>query len=219
MKTEAMDVAQKVAAFFARYPTRTYDKRELLARAEEQPDGVMYIQDGRVSQYDITPSGGEVVVNIFKPGAFFPMSWAMNGGANHYFYEASIKTTVHLAPPEDVVRFLQDNPDVTFNLLSRVFRGADGLLRRMAHLMGGDAKTRLLFELLNAAGRFGRPQANGAIFIPLKEGELARHSGLARETVSRIIQNLKESGLVAVEKGGIAVPSVRELEAALGTDV
>ncbi|HVI69071.1 MAG TPA: Crp/Fnr family transcriptional regulator [Magnetospirillaceae bacterium] len=211
------DTTTKIANFFTGYPLHIFDKRQMLARAESALPGVFYVVEGRVSQYDITPSGNEVVVNVFKPGAFFPMSWAMNDTPNHYFFEASTRVVAHVAPAADAVKFLKDNPDVTFDLLSRVYRGVDGVLRRMAHLMGGDSKSRLLFELLNTAYRFGESQPDGSVFIGLKEGDLARQSGLARETVNRVLQGLKVAGWVEVSHGGITVKNLRTLEDILGT--
>jgi len=210
---------QKVTEFFAAYPLRTFDKRQLMVRAGDSLPGVFYIVEGRVSQYDITPAGNEVVVNVFKPGAFFPMSWAINDTPNQYFFEAATDVTARVAPAADAVQFLKDNPDVTFDLLSRVYRGVDGVLRRMAHLMGRDAKTRVLFELLNAAYRFGEPCADGSVFVSLKEGDLARHSGLARETVNRSMQTLKATGLLTVTHDGITIKSPKQLELLLGNAV
>lgn len=212
-------ITQRTNDFFTQYPLRTFDKRQLLIRAESEIDHVFYMVEGRVSQYDITPSGNEVAVNVFKPGAFFPMSSAINNTPNHYFFEASVKTVVHVVPTADAVQFLKDNPDILFDLLARVYRGVDGILRRMAHLMGGDAKTRLLFELLNAAYRFGEPQKDGSVIVSLKEGDLARHSGLARETVNRNIQALKADGLLTITHNGITVNNLEKLELLLGTSV
>lgn len=208
---------EKVIAFFDQYPLQTYRKREVLLHPEEPVRSVFYITEGRISQYDIAPNGSEAVVNVFKPGTFFPMSSAINDTVNHYFFESSLKTDVHVAPKADVVHFLRKNPDVVFDLLARVYRGVDGVLRRMAHLMGGDAQTRLIFELLNATYRFGEQQPDGSMLVRLTEGDLAKHSGLARETVSRLLQDLKAGGLIAMNRGGIRVSSAADLEARLGT--
>lgn len=213
------DISQKVTSFFTTYPLHAFDKQQIIMRPEEPLPGVFYLVEGRVSQYDITPTGNEVVVNAFKPGAFFPMSAALTNAPNYYFFEASTKVKAHVAPPAAAVQFLQDNPDVALNLLTRVYQGVDGVLRRMAHLMGGDAKSRLLFELLNAAHRFGEPRKDGSVFVPLKEGDLARHSGLARETVNRNVQALKAAGLLTVTHQGITVKNPEQLERMLGTAV
>lgn len=213
------DVLGKIEKFFSSYPVRTFAKRQVIVQASENPPGVFYLEEGRVSQYDISPAGTEVVVNVFKPPAFFPMSWAINQTPNQYFFEASTKAVVRMAPAEEAVAFLKANPDVLFDLLARVYRGVDGLLRRSAHLMGGDAKNRLIFELLNAAYRFGEEQANGRVAVPLKEGDLGRHAGLARETVNRLIRNLKQAGLIEITPDGFILHDTRQLEAVLGTDL
>ncbi|HEX7964022.1 MAG TPA: Crp/Fnr family transcriptional regulator [Candidatus Saccharimonadales bacterium] len=214
-----MDVKDKVATFFERYPLQTYNKHELLLHAEEPIQSVFYIHEGRVSQSDIAPNGNEIVVNVFKPGAFFPMSSAINDIENHYFFESSLTSQVRVAPKAEVVHFLRENPDVVFDLLARVYRGVDGVLRRMAHLMGGDAQSRIIFELLNATYRFGEQQPDGSIQVRLTEGDLAKHSGLARETVSRLLRDLKAAGLIETSHSGILVKSTKDLEARLGTSL
>ena len=213
------DTTKKVTDFFTTYPLRTFNKQQIMIYAGTAVTDIFFIVKGRVSQYDITPAGNEVVVNVFKPGAFFPMSAAINDMANPYYFEASTEVTAHTAPAGDAVQFLKDNPDVTFDLLSRVYLGVDGVLRRMAHLMGGDAKSRLIFELLNAAYRFGETQDDSTTFIPLKEGDIAKHSGLARETVNRNIQDLKVAGLVNVTRSGILISNTKQLEMTLGASL
>jgi len=212
-------IVRKINDFFTSYPLRVFDKQQIIMRPGEPLPGIFYLVEGRVSQYDITPSGKEVVVNVFKPGAFFPMSTALNGGSSEYFFEASTQVTVHVAPAIEAVQFLKDNPDVALDLLARVYKGTDGVLRRMAHLMGGDARSRLLFEILNAAYRFGEPQKDGSLHVPLKEGDLARHSGLARETVNRNIQALKAAGLLVVAHNGMTIKDLKRIEQLLGTDI
>lgn len=212
-----LDVAQKVKQFFSAYPLRAFARSAILIQAERPPAGVFYLVEGLVNQYDIAEGGDQVVINVFKPGAFFPMSWAINQTPNAYFFEAAIKSSAHVAPAADVVKFLHDQPEVAYDLLSRVYRGSDGILRRMAHLMGGTAHSRILFELINSAKRFGVPQTGGGVFIPLSENELAKHSGLARETANRALKQLKADSLVKTAKGGMEVVDIAQLEASLGT--
>lgn len=214
-----MSIAKKIESFFAEFPEKSFGKGEIIVHAAESPPGVMYLVEGRVSQYDISPAGTTVVVNIFKPPAFFPMSWAINKTPNNYFFEAATDVRLHLAPADAAVTFLRNHPDVLFDLLARVYSGTDGMLRRMAHLMGGDARSRLRFELLNAAYRFGERQEDGSIFVPLREGGLAEHSGLTRETINRHLQTLKEQGLVEISRRGFVLRDPKQLEHDLGDEL
>lgn len=212
------DVKAVIATFFDDYPLTHFNKGEIIFRPEEDLIDVLYLVSGQVVQYDISSVGNEVIVNAFKPGAFFPMSTAINRTPNYYFFEAASPVVVRQAPAKEVVDFLKTHPDVTFDLLSRVYQGSDGLLRRMAHLMGGKAKSRLVFELLNAGARFGEDTNKGR-FIPLTENDLSKRSGLSRETISRAMRELKENGVVSVQTRGILIPDIKNLEAVIGREL
>lgn len=212
------DVKQIVGHFFENYPLRRFDKGEVLIRPEERLENIFYLIEGSVIQYDISSAGNEVVVNAFKPGAFFPMSLAINRTPNYYYYEASTSVTVRMAPVERIVEFIKEQPEVMFDLLSRVYSGTDGLQRRMAHLMGGNARSRLIFELMNAAYRFGEHTSEGTL-VPLTENDLARRSGLSRETISRAMNKLKAEGYVAVQPSGVIIFDITNLEDLLGSSL
>jgi CRP-like cAMP-binding protein len=172
-----------------------------------------------VREYDISYQGDEVVVNVFKSPAFFPMSWAVAKTPNRYFFDAGSKVSVHQAPPEEAAGFIKANPDVMMDLLTRLYIGVDGMQRRMAHLMGGSAKSRLLFELIIECKRFGKPQTAGAYLININETEIGARAGLSRETVSRAMKELKKLNLIFVNKQGIVLKNLEALELKLGPDL
>lgn len=208
-----------IKTFFDGYPIVRYSKGEILLRPDETLSHVFYLTEGQVVEYDISTAGNEVVINAFKPGAFFPMSLAMNHNHNDYFFEAATKLSVREAPADEVIAFIRENPNVCYDLLSRVYLGTDGLLRRMAHLMGGKARSRLIFELLNGAARFGEKRTGNAVHLPMTEKDIAKRSGLSRETVSRTMHALKDEGLVSVRAGGLYIPDVKKLEAVIGNQL
>ena len=211
------DLETQISDFFSHYPLRRYGKGQILMRPDEQVKEILYIEDGLVVQYDISPAGSEVVLNIFKPHAYFPMSNAINQVQNAYFFEAATPLAARAVPANHAVEFLKSNTSVSFDLLSRVYRGTDGIIRRMAHLMGGTAKSRLVFELLNAAYRFGEQSEDGTVQLTVSETDLAKRSGLTRETVNRTMRELKKAGCVNVHQHHIEIPSLRKLEDVIGS--
>lgn len=205
----------KLEKLFAGAPSRLYAPGNTIVCAGRDPDGVMLIDSGIVEQYDVTAAGNKVVVNRFRPGAFFPMSWALNRTPNEYFFGAADSVTVRYVPAEKVVRFLRQNPDMALDLLSRVFRGTDGMLRRLIVASSAGAAERVSFELLNEAYRFGAAVADSSDrLITIRQQDIAERSGLARETVSRELRKLKKAGLVRDANNGFFV-SIRQLETSL----
>lgn len=188
--------------FFKQFKHQIYKKGEVLIRVDDEPGGVFYLTGGTVKEYAISRKGEELVVNVFKPISFFPMSWAINQTPNHYYYEALEDVEIWKAPREQTVEFIKQNPDVLFNLMSRVYKGIDGILMRMVYLMSGEAYTRVVAELLIAAKRFGKSNAKSTE-LHLSEKDIAGQAGMARETVSREIKILKDKGLVTFKKQGL----------------
>lgn len=210
-------ISKKVQQFFLQYKLQTFDKGRIFIYAGDQPPGVFYLESGQVREYGIAASGEELVVNVFKPKAFFPMSWALNKTPNIYFYEAASAATLRMAPAEAAVEFIKSNSDVMLDLLSRVFRGTDGLQQRMYYLMGGNAYHRTALELVIACKRFGKRQSDGSYVVNIKENELAKRGGLTRETFNREIHKLKSSGIIEVHSGGIIIKDFIALEQKLET--
>lgn len=204
--------SQTVADFFAAYPARKLKARQTLFWANEPIPSIAYIAAGAVGQYHITSDGQKLLLNIFKPGAFLPMNTVFGSRDNQYFFDTLEPLTYRLAPHEDVLAFMHANPDVTLDLISRVYRGIDGLLRRQAELMAGTAQSRLLFEILVSATRFGTDTKDGGYTIRLKTTELAERTGLSRETVSRQLKRLEEQELVRFEHGILHIPSSQAIE-------
>lgn len=203
------EIFQRVQEHFKDCPKKEYQKGDTIFSANEEPGVISFIEEGIIEEIDLTPEGTEIIVNIFKPGTFFPMSWAMNKTPNRYFYVAHTKAVVRQEPPEKTIAFIKDNPDILYNLLQRVFRGTDGIIRRLVLGVSSASKKRLVYELLLEAHRFGEDIGEGQKRIAIRQNELAARTGLARETVSRELKNLEDCGYILRYKQGIVVNTSR----------
>lgn len=211
------DALNKIENFFSKYPLRQYNKGQILIHAGENPSGIFYIVNGSVRKYDIDEGGQEIVMNIFKPNIFFPITWAINRTQNRYFFEAASTITVAKAPIEDVVDFLKSEPDIILGLLKQVYAGLEDTQRRVVHLMSGDSRSRLLFELVIEARRSGEVQEDGSCLVFVGANELSQRAGLSRETISReLARLLQPDGLLARQGRAIVILNLRKLEDELG---
>ncbi|HEY1063799.1 MAG TPA: Crp/Fnr family transcriptional regulator [Candidatus Saccharimonadales bacterium] len=198
-------VEETVKNFFTAYPTQEYGKGDIIIFAYKDIPPVHYLVNGRVAQYDLSDDARKNTLTVYKPGTFFPMSGALAGIPNNHFFEALTAVTVHVVPAADAAAFVRQHPEVAYDLLTRLYKGMYGLLSRMSLLMDGTAEKRLLLELQIAADRFGERTADGDVHIAMTEAQLASQSGLARETISRQLKKLSESGAITRHRGGITI--------------
>jgi CRP-like cAMP-binding protein len=205
--------------FFSQYPLKQYHKGQILIYAHEDPRGIFYIERGMVRKYDVDPDGDELVLNVFKQKVFFPIEWALNKTANKYFFEAHTPIEVRCAPLDAFVAYLELRPELIRGLLSEVYTGLEDAHRRAILLMGGDTRRRLLFELLMEVKRSGEIRSDGSCLVTIGTGDLAQRAGLSRETISRELAKIVQSGDVSRQEGrSLLIKNVHDLERQLSGD-
>jgi CRP/FNR family transcriptional regulator len=209
-------LSDKVEVFFTQFNSFHFQKGASLIAANDVPKTIYFLKEGNVKQYVISNDGDELLLNIYKPHAFFPLMMELGRVSTTYYFEAMSEIKGWAAPKEKVVEFIVNNPEIVFDLLQRVYKGVDGLLLRMQYLMSGNAHTKLISILLISAKRFGKVESNGTqIKLRFTEKDLAAQAGISRETVSRQLQILKKKKLIEIKNKVLVVPDVSKLEEAL----
>lgn len=203
--------------FFQKYTRMKYKKGEVILRAEDTPQGVFYLKKGYIRQYMVAESGAMLMLHIFKPNSFFPMTWALNDTANIYYYEAMTAVEVWRAPREAVKEFMHEYPAVVYNLAQRLLLGIVGLRRRMEYLVMDNAYDKTLLLLLYLAQNLGDKEGAGVVLpVPVTHREISAWIGTTRETASLQVETLKKRGLISYRKRQMVIPSLKNLEKELG---
>lgn len=202
MPVDPAEIARKITRFMSQYESKQHKKGQVIIRAGDPIDSAYYLAAGQVRQYAASYRGDEVVVNTIAAPSLFPLGSTLAGLRNRFFFETSTDVRLYQAPTKDVVQFLAENPNVVFYLLHKCCVDSDSLFERLAHMMGGSARSRVSYELLVQSRLVGE-RRKMLVLIPLNESELAARCGLSRETVSREVHKLKNAGLLEVSRKGI----------------
>lgn len=192
------------------YSQKKYKTGDAILVPGQKPDGGLFIESGRVVQYAITNEGNQLVLNIYKQQSVLPMNWLINDTEVKYFFEADSDVVIRIVPKQTLRLFFEQNTGgETFQLLSRFLRGTDGLLTRFLASASGTARDKVCNELMIEAIRFHA--GNQIINLQLTEEDLAKRTGLARETVSRELKKLVADGILSKFRGGVTVIDINRL--------
>lgn len=209
------EVLKNLREHFTQYPSRKYPKGQIVLFAHETPQNLYFVAQGKIKQYELSYRGDEIVVHRFQNSFCFPTSWAFNHRPSPYFYKTETGTTLHMVPVVDYMLFLRANPDVMMDYLSRINTHVEEVYGRMVHSMAGTAKSRLVYELLMESKHAIITEHGHNLILRVHEVDLASRSGLSRETVSREIRGLKNSGCLDIIDRTIIVKDIGELERSL----
>ncbi len=201
-----IDIGLVLANFCSQYKILGYKKGDIVIRGDDEPTGVYFIREGVVKMGHVDLEGGELIVNLFKPGSFFPMTWAIGNVDNNYYYQALTSIKVAKVPKEDFLKFLKSNPEVLYDLTRRLLIGLDGVIFNMRYLISGSSSSKVAAILSMLVKRFGTKQSEGILIdLPLSHQEIAHFTGLARETVTLAINKFILDGVLVQRKRKIFV--------------
>jgi len=211
-----MNTVQPIGAllegFFSKYTKLQYKKGEIVLRAGDPPSGALYLKSGLVRMSFATDTGDMLVLHVFKEGSVFPMPWIVNEEPNRYYYETLTPVEIWRAPREDITRLFSDQPSIEHDMLERMHRGLNGLMKRMEFLVFDSAYKKTILLLLYYVKNFSDDKVKGKLLIPLTHREIAAWIGTTRETASLQIETLKKKKLIEYHRRYILIPDVEMLE-------
>lgn len=201
--------------FFARHKPRIYKRGQILIHADDQPTNLFLINSGKVKQYSISDSGNEVILNVYRKNSVFPLTNFLTTSLNEYFYEAMSDTFVFTAPTSAVSEFLNFNPSMVMELLTKTQELTENVIKKMSYSLSRTAYQRLVHELMSEC-LLSNLTSSGSCKLSLHEYELANQTGVSRETASRELKKLKKKGIIDVGRKYITVINFLKLRLELG---
>lgn len=199
--------------FYSQYPLEHISQGAVILSPKDDLTSAFYLESGKICKYDVTKFGEKVVMNVFNVPVLLPLTWLLNTTPNRYYFEAQTPVTIRRIPKDAASAHLQANPEIMYGMLQVVYLGIETTQRRVAQLMRGSMRSRILFEILIEAQRGGTLQDDGSTIMTIGEVELANRAGLSRESVSRELSKLFKTRNVCWRQGrSIVVRNVNELD-------
>lgn len=179
-------------------PARTLARGEHLFHAAERASALYYIESGSVEIYAVTAGGGEQVVGFHFAGDLVGLDAL---GASHHACSAmALENTSARALPVSVLgeRFLRD-PILQHRFFRLASQRIAQLQEQMLVLGKKSAPERLATFLLDLLARQRlRGERGGELHLSMSRYAIGCYLGLAHETVSRLLQQFRDDGLIAV---------------------
>jgi CRP/FNR family transcriptional regulator, cyclic AMP receptor protein len=164
----------------------------------DEGDGCYRVEEGLLKAGIAAPGGGERILAILGPGSVVGELSMIDGGPRSASVTALRDSKLSFVGRSAFKAFGQSRPELyrhVATLLSRRLRDTDDALVATNFL---SLKGRLARALLSLAEAFGRDIGQGRILIRQKvsQSDLAAMAGIARENVSRVLNDWTSRSLV-----------------------
>jgi CRP-like cAMP-binding protein len=184
-----------------------------LFRTGDACDGCYQVVEGLLKVFVVLPSMRERILAILGPGGFIGELSMMDGAPRSATVIALRPSKLQFISQAAFDEFAGSRPEIyryIADLLARRLRDNSSTLA-MSSL---SLKTRAAVALLGLADAFGKDVGSGRILIrqKLSQGDLAAMAGIARENLSRLLQDWMQEKLISRLAGYYCLENKAALE-------
>ena len=178
-----------------------FARGKLIYLPSDTSEGCFLLAAGRVRIFSVSPDGKQSIVAFIEPGDLFGELAIFESSRRDEFAEAAEKSVVVLIPGEVMRTLALDNTALTFGITKLIGLRRRRIERRLRGLLFRSNRQRLIHLLLDLAEQFGQQTALGVqLAIKLSHQELAGVIGSTRESVTLLLGDLQQEGLVRVAR-------------------
>jgi len=197
--------------------TRDYPRGTVLVSQGDPGDEFVILVEGSVKVELLTPEGKELTLTMLSAFQFFGELALFDDMPRSATVSALEDTRVMVLGKQDFHRMLEEHPRMFFPILRQLTRRLRTLTEDVASLAYLDAYSRVARKLLLLADQLGVSNSPDEVLIPqpLTHQELANLVGATRETVTKILNEMKDKGLLSIDQHRITLLRKAELMRAL----
>jgi CRP-like cAMP-binding protein len=190
---------------------RNHPANQVILLENDWGTSVYFILEGWVKIRTYNLDGKEVTLNILGKGELFGEMAPLDEVPRSTDVITLVPTVIGNMPAQDFVQLLNTEPQSGIRLAQLMARRLRQVNRRL-RLRESDSVSRVADIILFLADGQGK-QVDQGIEIPnLPHRELSSLSGLARETVTRVLSKLEKKGLIQRDRDILCIPDVDALE-------
>lgn len=191
--------------------TRTHSANQVILLENDWGTSVYFLLSGWVKIRTYNLDGKEVTLNILGQGELFGEMAALDEAPRSTDVIALTPTLTGNMPAQDFVQLIQTEPLAGIRLSQLMARRLRQVNRRL-RLRESDSMSRVANTLIFLAEGQGIQDQTGTQIPNLPHRELSSFSGLARETVTRVLTKLEKKGLILRNQHTLCILDLQALE-------
>lgn len=203
----------KVKTMAERHSFNYFKKDEFIYFPNEEANYIYMIANGRVRIGHYLDDGKEVVSAILTTGEIFgELALAGEERRRDFAQAMDSNTTVCPLSIDELKALMKDNRELSFKILKLMGLRLMKLERKMELLVFKDARTRIVEFLKDAASWKGK-KVGYETLIPtrLTHKDIAALTGTSRQTVTTILNDMKEKNLINFDRKRILIRDLEKL--------
>jgi len=209
-KEIAPDVLDHIIPFMYE---KTFKKGSIIFFEGDEGDEIFFIRSGAVNIHSFD-GVKKVILAFLQEGDYFgEMALIKPGLYRSATAETTQLTRLYTLRRNDFEKLIMDNPTLAFHLLGDTMERLRRANQQIYDLTFLNVRTRIVKRLIRLSEEFGATTPQGVrIELKITHQQMAEMVGAVRETVTKVLLELQESGLIRIRDKKILLPDPDLLE-------
>ena len=190
-----------------------FQKGEVVFHENDPGDRVHFVVEGMVRISVSSPDGIEHDIAILTPGDCFGEMSVLDGELRSATAVTMEPTATLTLARDDFLAYLHENTQFAIQIIAFLvgrLRATNGLVGDIVFL---DLPSRVAKKMLEVAHKYDdRRTPSGHLTVPMGQEEISRLVGCSRETVAKVVQKWRKTGLLTTSRRRIEIANLEELE-------
>ena len=204
----------KVKAMGDKHQFINYKRDAFIYFPQDKADSIYMIAQGRVKIGHYLEDGKEVVTSILTNGEIFgELALAGEESRRHFAQVMDDNTSICPLSIDELKQLMYGDRELSFKMLKLVGLRLMKLERKLELLVFKDARTRIIEFLKDAASWKGK-KVGFETMIPTKltHKDIAALTGTSRQTVTTVLNELKDKNLINFDRRKILIRDLAQLK-------
>lgn len=189
------------------YKPKTYKKNEFIYFPNDASDTIYFIHQGKVKIGSYSEDGREILKAVLTPGELFG-EMALIGEDKRNDFAQAIENDTQLCPLslKEMESVLLDSKELSIKITKIIGLRLRKIERRLESLVFKDARTRIV-DFIKEMGEERGQKVGFETLIrnPLTHQDMANLTGTSRQTVTTVLNELKEKNVINFDRRRILV--------------
>ena len=191
---------------------RKHPANQMILLENDWGGSVYFVLSGWLKIRTYNADGREITLNIVGRGEIVGEMAALEQAPRSTDVLSLTPVTIANIPADDFVRLIENEPLAGMRLAKLMARRLRQVNRRL-RLRESNSTSRVADTLLFLVEGQGKTSEKGVEIPNLPHRELSSMSGLARETVTRVLTKMEAAGTIARNHDILLIPDIAALEA------
>lgn len=217
---------ENIRQFFEQGTELRFSKGEIVHDSDTD-SSMFFLRRGYVKSYMITDEGNYNTLCLYGPEYIFPLGPTLRKalGRSPYqlkdnvYFEAITNVKVYKRTRDELLTFADQEPIIYKEMIKSLLDNYEIYLSRVESSAYKLARQRVAHQLLVLSNRFASETYGEIILnIPLTHQDLAETLSMARETVSRELEVLRQNDIIDIKDKYFIIRDIDALQTAVFED-